>query len=145
MTFKEFQISLVRDAVLGRMLPMECKKTFPRFEVVGNNLYASFLGIRMTMVDGTVEATAPIYYLKIAYPHNRVKTFVRFNADQQSHPMTNRDAAQLTQLVELGDRILKLRDEKSDELAKVVDEYNTLLHQVLEEDQIAVLDKMDSL
>ena len=79
MTFKELNLAVMRNPILGRLLPMECRKTYPRMELDGETLCACFVGFRMKPVPGGAEAQAPVYYLKITYPQCAVRAFVKIS------------------------------------------------------------------
>lgn len=145
MTFKEFQIKLVRDPMLGKLLPMNCKKTFPRFELVDQKLYVSFLGVQTKPVSEGMEVKEPTYYLRVLYPQCQIRSFVRFDGEKASHLMSPLTSETMKELVTVCDEVLRQYDEKVPALAETVAQYNTLLDQVLEAEQLAVLNKMATL
>lgn len=146
MTFKEFNLSMTRHPVLGKLLPLECRKTYPRLELEGTSLCASFVGFHIRPAQRSVEALEPSYYLKITYPQCSVRAFVRFSGNtQHSHLMTPQPADVIQHIMASCDRVLAYYDAGAENLDQVIAEYNTLLETVLEPEQLAVLDRMAQL
>ena len=145
MTFKELQIKMLRDPVLGRLLPMECKKTFPRYELVEDKLYVSVLGVQAKPSDEGLMVKDPVYYLRLQYPQCRISRFVRLEGEKESRLMTQRDGDVMKQLIGLCDEVMQQYDRQAPGLAQTIDRYNALLNQVLEKEQLAVLDRMSGL
>lgn len=145
MTFKEFQVKLVRDPILGKLLPMECKKTLPRLVLTGEKLYISFLGVQTKPISEGMSVKDPAYYLRLQYPQCRIAAYIRFAGEKNEHLMAQQERGVIKQLIDLFDNILLQYDEKSPELAQSVQQYNSILNQVLESEQLALLDKMDCL
>lgn len=78
MTFQAFHLSMMKHPVLGKLLPLECRRTYPVLTREGDALCAAFVGFRMRPAAGGAEAQAPAYYLKITYPQCALRAFVRF-------------------------------------------------------------------
>lgn len=143
MTFGEFNLAIMRDPVLRRLLPLECRKTYPQFETEGSYLCASFVGFKMKPSPNGMEVYAPSYYLKITYPQCAVRSFVKFSVrSADKHLMCPQKEETLQALAELCDRVLQCYDEKANDISEAVNEYNALLKKILEREQLAVLDKM---
>ncbi len=143
MTFKEFNLSMTRHPVLGKLLPLECRRTYPRLELEGANLCASFAGFHIKPIQGGIEVQEPSYYLKITYPQCSVRAFVRFPGNtNRGHLMAPRSADIIQRLMISCDRVLACYDEGADDLDQVIADYNALLETVLEPEQSAILDKM---
>ena len=145
MTFKELQIKLLRDPIVGKLLPMACKKTFPRYELVDEKLYVSLLGAQVKPGSEGMQVKDPAYYLCLQYPQCRISRYICFEGEKAVHLMTQRDPEVIKQLATLCDEVLRQYDEKAPELVQTVERYNALLNQVLEAEQLAVLDKMAAL
>lgn len=146
MTFKEFNLAVMRNPVLGRLLPMECRKTYPRLELDGETLCACFVGFRMKPVPGGAEAQAPVYYLKITYPRCAVRAFVKLSRrNSEAHRMTPQSPEMIQNLVSLCDRVLQEYEEKAGDLGETIAAYNGLLDKILEPEQLAVLNQMAAL
>lgn len=143
MTFREFNLSMMKNPVLGKLLPLECRRTYPRLELEGGTLCASFVGFRAKPVSGGLEAHGPAYYLKITYPQCMVRSFVKFSADpRDGRLMTPRTPESIKALAESCDKVLEAYDGKAEDLERLTAEYNALLDQILEPEQLAALDKM---
>ena len=78
MTFREFNIAMIRDPILGKLLPLQLRRTFPWLSVEGENLFASFVGFRIVREGDAVKAFDPAYYVKIAYPKCTVQSYEKF-------------------------------------------------------------------
>lgn len=146
MTFGEYNLAIMRNPVLGKLLPLECRKTYPWFELKDSSLCASFVGFKMNPSQNGMEVCAPSYYLKITYPQCSVKAFVKLSGRSSGgHLMEPQERETIKSLTVLCDRVLKCYDEKSDSLSKTIAEYNALLEKILEREQLAVLEKMAQL
>lgn len=146
MTFKEFNLAVVRNPVLGRLLPLEYRRTYPRLQVKGETLCASFVGFRIKPAQTGVEVQPPAYYLKITYPQCAVRAFVKFSRRAgDAHLMTPQTPETIQRLSSLCDRVLQGYEEKADDLDETIAAYNALLDKVLEPEQRAVLRQMDAL
>lgn len=146
MTFKEFNLAIMRNPVLGKLLPLECRRTYPRLELDGNKLYASFVGFRMRPDQTGVVAQSPAYYLKITYPQCAVCAFVkRSHRSAEAYRMTPQSKETILQLASLCDRVLQEYEEQAADLAETIAAYNALLDSVLEPEQLAVLNQMAAL
>lgn len=144
MTFREFNLVMMRDAILGKLLPLELRRTYPRLSLDGPVLCASFAGFRIAPEKNAVRAYPPAYYLKITYPQCALRSFEKLSAgadDPGGRLMTPRDPADIKRLAELCDQVLKLYDEKSGSLEPAIAAYNALLETILEPEQLTVLDR----
>ena len=141
MTFREFNLSLMRDPVLGSLLPLQLRRTYPRLSLEGETLCAAFAGFRIGQERGAVLAYPPAYYLRIAFPRRTLLAFERLAPAGDGRPMTPRTPEEVKALAELCDRVLALWEEGSEGLAEALSAYNALLDRVLEPEQLAVLDK----
>lgn len=142
MTFREFHLAIMRDPVLGKLLPLEVRRTYPRLSMEGSTLCAAFAGFKLIPAKNAVYP--PVYYLKITYPQCALYSFERLPAGAESpelHPMTPRNPEDVKRLAELCDRVLKRYDEKAEDLEAALTAYNALLEKLLEPEQLTVLDK----
>jgi len=143
MTFREFNLTILKDAILGTLLPLELRRTFPLFSLEGETLCASFAGFRIASAQNAVRVFPPAYYLKITYPKRVLLSYEKLpvSKDTTGELMTPRSPKEIKRLTELCDHILELRDKGSDGLEQAVSEYNALLRTVLEPGQLAVLER----
>ena len=143
MTFMEFNLAIMRDPVLGQLLPMQFRRTYPRLSLEGTTLCASFIGFRIAPRGNGIFAFPPAYYLKITYPDCRLLSYEKIPAssDAAGHTMMPRTQQEIKRLAELCDVVLKLYDEKVDNLETALAQYSTLLNTVLEPDQLMILDQ----
>lgn len=143
MTFMEFNLAIMRDPVLGKSLPMQLRRTYPRLSLEGTTLCTSFVGFRIAPRGDGIFAFPPVYYLKITYPDCRLLSYEKIPAtsDVDGHTMMPRTQKEIRRLAELCDEVLKLYDEKADNLETALAQYNTLLNTVLEPDQLIILDQ----
>lgn len=146
MTFREFNLAMMQHPVLGRLLPLECRKTYPRLETEGGKLYASFVGFRMKLTSDGAQALSPAYYLKVTYPSCAVRAFVKLpGANEKAHLMKPQTPETIRALAQSCDAVLRCFEETPEQLPEAAAVYNTLLNQVLEPEQLAVLEKMGQL
>lgn len=146
MTFREYNFAMMKNPVLGKLLPLECRRTYPRLELDGTALCASFVGFRMKPVQGGVEAQGPAYYLKITYPQCAVRAFVKFaGSNSDGHLMTPRMPEAIRSLAASCDEVLACFEENRDDLERILAQYNALLETMLEPEQLALLNKMSQL
>ncbi len=143
MTFREFNLTIMKDAILGTLLPLELRRTFPWFSLEGETLCMSFAGFRTALAQGAVKSFPPAYYLRITYPKRALLSYEKLSAGEGAagELMTPRAPEEIKRLMELCDHVLELCDEKSDGLESAVSEYNALLRTVLEPGQLAVLER----
>jgi len=143
MTFREFNLTILKDAILGTLLPLELRRTFPWFSLEGETLCMSFAGFRIAPARNAVKAFPPAYYLKITYPGCLLLSYEKLSASEDitGGLMTPRAPEEIRRLTELCDHILELCDRGSDGLEPAVSEYNALLRTVLEPGQLAVLER----
>ena len=142
MTFREYNLTIMKDAVLGKLLPLECRRTYPWFSLEGSTLCASFAGFRIAPGKHHVKVFPPIYYLKITYPQCAVQSFEKLSGKMDAEngkDMIARDPAEIMRLAELCDEVLLEFDNKSEGLAAVIAEYQALLESILEPEQLTVL------
>ncbi len=140
MTFQEWNIRLFRGPILGELIPMELKRTFPRFSVEEGQMCASFVGFRTNISDAEIKISKPRYYLKVTYPQGKIQSFERFSSiDITYHHPESCDSQAISNLRNLGDRVLRMFDEKSSDLESAISEYNSLLDTLLEADQLATI------
>lgn len=142
MTFKEFHLAQMRDPVLGKLLPMQCRKTYPRLMLDGETLCAGFVGFLLKPAAGGALVFPPAYFLNITYPNCAVRAFVKRAPSGEAHPMTPQTPETIRALSMLCDQALREFDEKSEHLTETLDTYNALLDKVLEPEQRALLDQM---
>lgn len=146
MTFKEFDLAIRKNPVLGKLLPLECRRTYPRLELDGTALCASFIGFRIKPVQGGIEAQKPAYYLQITYPQCAVRAFVKFTgSDPDGHLMTPQEPEAIRSLAASCDEALACFEENHEQLAQALARYNALLEPMLEPEQLALLNKMSQL
>ena len=145
MTFREFNIAITRDPILGKLLPLQLRRTFPWLSVKGQNLCASFVGFRIVRDGVAVKAFDPAYYLKVTYPQCALQSYEKFPLSSSSRIMTPHASEEITALAELCDTVLRLWDEKSADLEQTLSVYNAMLKTVLEPEQAAVLEKFADL
>lgn len=146
MTFKEFNLAVMRNPVLGRLLPLEYRRTYPRLELEGETLCACFAGFRIKPVKTGVEVQPPAYYLKITYPQCAVRAFVKLSGSSaEAHLMAPQSPETMQNLASLCDRVLHEYEEKAEGLDRTIAAYNGLLETVLEPEQLAVLNRMTAL
>lgn len=142
MSFREFNLAIMRDPMLGHLLPLEIRRSYPRLRMEGSALCAEFVGFKL--VPAKAAAYPPAYYLKITYPQCALQSFERLTAGPERpepHPMTPRDPEDVKRLAELCDQALERYDEKADGLEAALTAYNTLLEKLLEPEQLAVLER----
>lgn len=145
MTFREFNIAMIRDPILGKLLPLQLRRTFPWLSVKEENLYASFVGFRIVRDGATVKAFDPAYYLKVTYPQCALQSFEKFSLASNSRIMAPHASEEIKALAELCDTVLRLWDDKSADLEQAISEYNAMLKTILEPEQAAVLEKFADL
>ena len=141
MTFQEFNRAIVRDDLLGKLLPLEIRRTYPYLNFEGTTLTASFVGYRIQCRQKAVLAMPPLYYLKITYPKCTMESFEKLPGGGDGHVMTPTDPAALKRLENLCDEVLELFERKSANIASTIEEYNALLKTVLEPEQLSILEK----
>ncbi len=140
MTLKEFDISIRRNELLGMLLPLELRRTYPRFSLENGKLRASFAGFKLLLENGAVNAMPPAYRLEIGYPRCELLLYERLSpADKAAKPMTERVPEDVKRLAGLCDDVLSLFDSGSDKLEDTLAEYNALLENILEAEQLAAL------
>lgn len=143
MTYREFYLAMMRHPVLGKLLPLECRRTYPVLSRERESLCAAFIGFPMRPAAGGAEAQAPVYYLKVTYPQCAVRVYVRFHRPQPDwRPMTPQSPETIRQLAVLCDQALAAWDDKTETVDEVLRDYNGLLRQVLEPEQRAALDSL---
>ena len=143
MTFREFHLRIMRDEVLGRLLPLELRRTYPRFRLKDVDLLAAFVGFRVMPEINSVKISPPAYFLEITYPQCAVWSFEMFPSKigtETAGEMTPHKPEDIKRLAELCDNVLRLFDEKDDGLQSVLSEYDALLRELLEPEQVAVLE-----
>ena len=141
MTFREFNIAMIRDPILGKLLPLQLRRTFPWLSVKEENLYASFVGFRIVRDGATVKAFDPAYYLKVTYPQCALWSFERLPLSANSRIMAPHTPEEIESLAALCNTVLGLWDEASADLEPAILAYNARLMGILEPAQIAVLEK----
>ena len=142
MTILQFNQAMFRHELLGKLLPLELTRTYPRLTLEGGMLCASFVGYRILPEKNVVTAFPPAYYLKITYPQCLLRSFEVLPVkaeDKSGHLMMPRAREEIKRLAELCNEVLKSFDEKADGLEQTIREYNTLLETILEPEQLAVL------
>lgn len=139
MTFREFHLAIMHDPVLGKLLPLEIRRTYPRLSMEGPALCAAFAGFKL--IPGKNAVYPPVYYLKITYPQCTLYSFERLPAGAGPHAMTPRDPEDVKRLAELCDQALRRYDEKAGDLKEALTAYNALLDKLLEPEQLVVLDQ----
>ena len=145
MTFREFNIAIAKDPILGKLLPLQLRRTFPRLRIEGKNLCASFVGFRIAREGAAVRAFDPAYYVKVTYPGCSLQSFEKFPLPSNSRIMTPHAPEEIKALAELCDTALRLWDEKSADLEQTLSVYNAMLRTVLEPEQAAVLEQFADL
>ena len=144
MTILQFNQAMFRHELLGKLLPLELTRTYPRLTLEGGVLCASFVGYRIVPKKDSVTAFPPAYYLKVTYPQCLLRSFEVLPVeaeDKGGHLMMPRAREEIKRLVELCNGVLKGFDEKADGLEETIREYNALLETILEPEQLAVLDR----
>ncbi len=144
MTFREFNLTMARHELLGKLLPLELTRTYPWLTLEGGRLCAAFAGYRIVPGKNSVTAFSPVYYLKITYPQCLLRSYEVLSAEAdhpRGHQMTPRDPKDIQRLAALCDEVLKRFDEKADDLGQTVQAYQALLKTILEPEQLAVLER----
>lgn len=144
MTIMQFNQVMFRHELLGKLLPLELTRTYPRLTLEGGVLCASFVGYRIVPKKDSVTAFPPAYYLKITYPQCLLRSFEVLPVeaeDKGGHLMMPRAREEIKRLVELCNGVLKGFDDKADGLEETIREYNALLETILEPEQLAVLNR----
>lgn len=163
MTIKDFNIKIMRDETLRRILPLEAKRTYPYLTLEDSLLCASFIGFRVRPEEGKLRVSAPSYFLKIVCPKSRnappeLSDFLAdgqgkiaepglrllaYNdlkaAESQEHIMEPKSRDKLIKLDSLFSEAMKRFDEGNEGLEVVVDAYDGLLKTVLEPEQLNVI------
>ena len=144
MTILQFNQTMFRHELLGKLLPLELTRTSPRLTLEGGMLCASFVGYRIAPKKNAVTAFPPAYYLKVTYPQCLLRSFEVLpveGEDKSGHLMMPRAREEIKRLVELCNEVLKGFEEKADDLEQSIREYNALLETILEPEQLAVLNR----
>ena len=144
MTLRDFNLRILRDEILGRLLPLELRRTDPLFRLDGEVLLAAFIGFRIKPEGNAVKLSPPAYYLEITYPQCTLQSFERLPFSQNpelSGQMTPRKPEDIKRLSVLCDEVLRLYDEKSGCLDAAIAEYHAQLMEILEPEQIAALER----
>ena len=143
MTILQFNQTMFRHELLGKLLPLELTRTYPRLTLEGGMLCASFVGYRIAPKKNAVTAFPPAYYLKVTYPQCLLRSFevLPVEEDKSGHLIMPRAREEISRLAELCNAVLKGFDEKVDGLEQTIREYNVLLETILEPEQLAVLDR----
>lgn len=142
MTILQFNQAMFRHELLGKLLPLELTRTYPRLTLEGGMLCASFVGYRIVPEKNAVTAFPPAYYLKVTYPQCLLRSFEVFPVKSECKSgrlMMPRAREEIKRLAELCNEVLKCFDEKADGLEQTIQEYNALLETILEPEQLAVL------
>ena len=142
MTFKEFNLKITRDDVLGKLLPLQIRRTYPRFTLDRGKLLAEFAGFRIVPAQRGVEAFPPVYYLKVSYPQCALEAFKKLPSTlSEGRIIEPRQPGEVQRLAALCDEVLAACDEQSERLEALIGEYNALLDSILEPEQRAVFDR----
>jgi len=144
MTFREFNMKIMQDDILGKLLPLELKRTYPRLTLENGKLCAAFVGFRMVPQQNAAAAYAPAYYLKITYPNKALRSFEVLASGKDAGSakrMTPAKPEEIRRLSELCDEAFRKFDEQTEDIESVIAEYNALLSNVLEPEQLAVLER----
>ncbi len=142
MKFQEWNISIFKSPILGKLIPLELKRTYPKFSIEDGELCASFVGFRVKIEEKTVKLSAPKYYLKVTYPKGKLQSFERFNPAEESYHIAKSCLPEdIKRMTGLCDNIIRLFDEKSSELETAIKDYNALMDNLLESDQLAVIER----
>ena len=144
MTILQFNQAMFRHELLGKLLPLELTRTYPKLTLEGGVLCASFVGYRIAPKKDGVTAFPPAYYLKVTYPQCLLRSFEVLPVeagDKDGHLMMPRAREEIKRLVELCNGVLKGFDDKADGLEETIREYNALLETILEPEQLAVLNR----
>ena len=142
MTFQEFNHKIMKDAILGRLLPLQLRRTYPRLTLCDSKLCAAFVGFRAVPGGNGVKALPPAYYLRITYPHCVLLSYEKCASGEngrQASPMRARRSEDIRRLSALCDEVLRLYDEKDPGIKSTISAYNELLNTILEPEQLAVL------
>mgnify|MGYP006988960817 CR=1 FL=1 len=148
MTLNELNRNIMRDEVLGKMLPMQIRRTYPRLTLKEGKLYAAFVGFQIKQSQNEVHFFPASYYLKISYPQCTLNTFVKLPGgknDREGATLQPKRAEDIRKLAELCDEALNRYDAKAENLDDLLAEYNLLLKTILEPEQLAVLDRFGAL
>ena len=133
MTFREFHLRIMRDEVLGRLLPLELRRTYPRFRLKDGALLAAFVGFRVMPEINSVKISPPCAVWSFEMFPSKIGT-------ETAGEMTPHKPEDIKRLAKLCDNVLRLFDEKDDGLQSVLSEYDALLRELLEPEQVAVLE-----
>ena len=135
MTILQFNQAIFRHELLGKLLPLELTRTYPKLTLEGGVLCASFVGYRIAPKKDGVTAFPPAYYLKITYPQCLLRSFEVLPVEAEAkggHLMMPRTQEEIKRLVALCNEALKGFDDKADHLEQTIREYNALLETILE-------------
>lgn len=144
MTILQFNQTMFRHELLGKLLPLELTRTYPKLTIEGGMLCASFVGYRIAPKKNAVTAFPPAYYLKVTYPQCLLRSFEVLPVEAEAkggHLMMPRAREEIKRLVALCNEALKGFDDKADGLEETIREYNALLETILEPEQLAVLNR----
>ena len=163
MTIKEFNMTVMKDETLRRILPMEVRRTYPYLTLENGLLCASFVGFRVKPEEGKLRVSAPCYFLKIACPKRRelplellalmkdaqgklaapklrLLAYVDLGtAERQDHIMEPKSRDDLMKLDALFTEALKRYQEGGEEVGKIIDASDAILKTVLEPDQLEAI------
>ena len=145
MTFKEWNIRILSDKLLGGLLPMELRRTYPRLSVEDGKLCGEFIGLRTVRADSEVKAEAR-YYLKITYPQCRLLAYHRLSSGACTpHSLPSSAPEQIRQLASRCDDVLQSFDARSEDFAQKLTDYCAALEPALAPEQLTLLDRFAGL
>lgn len=139
-----FNASILKNPILGKLLPLEIKRTYPRLFLKNGTLCAAFVGFRMLVQNGRASAMPPAYYLCISYPSCELLSFERLSpvvSAEDSREMTPCPRENILKLDSLYNEALETFNGHGEGLAEVLDSYNGLLDGLLEKEQLEVLNR----
>ena len=145
MTYEELNRAILRDEVTGRLLPMQLKRTYPRFSLENGELCAAFAGVPMKPGPEGVLFCPPRYYLKIRVKPLAVRTYVTLSGGEDPKPMPPAVTEEIRELADRCGEVLRLLEEDPASLPDAVEEYNERLGTVLDSSLTAVLDRFGGL
>lgn len=145
MKFSEFNRSFLRDPILGKLLPMQLRRTYPRFSLENGELSLSFAGYPLERAENGLTAKAPRFFLRVSYPACKLLAFVRLPAAEGGELLLPQSTETIERLTTLCDRVLDECDAGADTLAETVCAYHEVLGGVLTEQQRDVLDRFCAL
>lgn len=148
MTLKEWNIKMMRDDTMHRILPLEWRKSYPYFTLEKNTLCLSFACFKTKPEQGQIRVYYPSCFLKVSYPDNKLLSFERISYGDdvpESHIMNPKEKESIEKLITLCDAVFKAFDESLEGLNEILSEYNKNLLDILETDQAEIIKRFSNI